>query len=93
MNDHNMHGCQDDPKPLVFRQNGQSRRRYVGLAVVGLACAGSFSLGFWISERVQTKRDWQRFMEILQAGVDMGKVDEGWALEVEIINHEADYGI
>ena len=54
----------------------------------------SFFLGFWIRERRQPKADeqkWQRFLEILQVGVDMGKVDEGWAREVEIINHEADY--
>lgn len=82
-------------KPLVFRQSGQPRRRYVWFAVVGLACAGSFCLGFWISERIQSKREveqeWQRLLSILQWGLQEGKVDEDWITELRIIKHESEW--
>ena len=100
MNHHNVHGCQEDSeaktaKPLVFRQSGQPRRRYVWFAVVGLACAASFCLGFWISERIRTKREvekeWQHLFSILQWGLQEGKVEEDWMRELEIIKHESEW--
>lgn len=88
MNHHNVHRCPEDSSAR------RPRRRYVWFAVVMAvvtASVASFLLGFCCGDRIKNKRGWQRFLEILQVGVDMGKVDEGWAKEVEIINHEADY--
>ena len=93
MSHHNVHGCRQEDSS-ARRPRRPRCRRYVWVAVV-MASLVSFSLGFWISERIRTRREveqeWQRLFSILQWGLEEGKVDEAWMRELEIIKHESEW--